>query len=70
MREFFEEARRQPELPQRAIEEANLALSDLGIDNWRLVKITREAQTNPDTDSYVISLAERAGNTRTVVLLR
>jgi len=70
LREFFEEARRQPELPQQAIEEANRALSDLGIDNCRLVKITKEEQTDPDVDSYVITLAERSGNKRKVALLR
>jgi hypothetical protein len=70
IREFFEDARRQPELPQQAIEEANRALSDLGIDNCRLVKITKEGQTDPDVDSYAITLAERSGSKRTVSLFR
>jgi hypothetical protein len=56
IRDFFEQARALPELPRRAVEEANLALQDLGIVDYRIEKISKEQQNEPDIDSYVVTL--------------
>jgi len=56
-RDFFEQARTRHELPQVAVQEANLALKDLGILNLRLEGIAKEPQANRDVDSYVVTLA-------------
>jgi hypothetical protein len=71
IREFFEEARFRPELPQLAIQEVNLALQDIGITNFRVAAIAREAPNSPDVDSYVVSLASTKDDARPVdILLR
>lgn len=65
LREFFEEARVRPELPQLALQELNLALQDLGITNYRVETVTRETQTQRDVDSYVLTLASNLESGRT-----
>ncbi|MGH9398448.1 MAG: hypothetical protein ACRD18_16570 [Terriglobia bacterium] len=56
LRDFFEEARRRPGLPQLAVQEMNLALEDLGITRYRVESITKESQAERDVDSYVVQL--------------
>jgi hypothetical protein len=70
IREFFEEARFRPELPQLAIQEANLALEDIGITSFRITAIAKEAPINPDVDSYVVSLASTRDDKTIDILLR
>ena len=67
-RDFFEQARTRPDLPQLALQEMNLALKDLGITNLQVSSIAKEPQANRDVDSYVVSLAStvEAGKTFTV----
>jgi len=65
LRDCFEQARVRPELPQLAIQEANLALNDLGITNYRVESIAKEPQANRDVDEYVITLASVADNRKT-----
>jgi hypothetical protein len=57
IRDLFEQARMRPELPQIAVQEANLALQDLGITNYRVAAIAKEGPANRDTDSYVVTIA-------------
>jgi hypothetical protein len=59
LRDFFEQARMRPDLPQLALQEINLALKDLGIVNFEVQKIDKEAQTNRDVDSYAVTIASR-----------
>lgn len=59
LRDFFEQARVRPDLPQLAIQEVNLALKDLGIVNLQVQKIAKEAQTNRDVDSYSVIIVSR-----------
>ena len=68
LRDFFENARVRPELPQQAMQEMNLALKDLGITDLQVSAITKEAQKNRDVDSYVVTLASTRdpGKTYTV----
>jgi len=56
VREFFEEARKQPGLPSQAIQELNLALQDLGILDYRVQEIVKESRTQAETDSYVLKI--------------
>lgn len=67
-RDFFEHARTRPELPQAAMEEANLALKDLGVTNYRVAAITRESSANRDVDSYVVSIASTGSDAETLTL--
>lgn len=60
IRDLFEQARMRPELPQIAVQEANLALQDLGVTNYRVAAIAKEAPANRDTDSYVVTIASTA----------
>lgn len=62
LRDFFEQARVRPDLPQLAIQEVNLALKDLGIVNLQVHKIAREAQTDRDVDSYAVTIVSKAQN--------
>ena len=57
MRDFFEQARTRPDLPQAAIQEMNLALADLGIVNIRVESISKESQESRDVDSYTVKIA-------------
>jgi len=59
LRDFFEQARARPELPQLALEEANLALQDLGIAELRIQSIAKEPQSERDVDAYSVTLASR-----------
>jgi len=61
LRDFFEQARVRPDLPQLAIQEVNLALKDLGISNIQVQKIVKEAQSNRDIDSYAVTLVSTSG---------
>lgn len=72
LRDFFEEARLRPALPQLAVKELNLALQDLGITNYRVESIARETQTDCDVDSYVLELVptKGGGQTQSLRLLR
>ena len=56
LREFFEQARARPELPQAAIQEGNAALADLGITEYRIDRIAKEESTDRDVDSYTVTL--------------
>lgn len=56
LRDYFEQARTRPDLPQLAIQEANLALKDLGIVNIRVESIVKEPQADRDVDSYAVAL--------------
>lgn len=60
LRDFFEQARVRPDLPQLAIQEVNLALKDLGIVNIRIERIAKEAQTDRDIDSYAVTVVSSA----------
>jgi hypothetical protein len=64
-RDFFEQARTRPDLPQLAVQEMNLALKDLGITHLQVAGIAKEAQANRDVDSYVVSLASTADASET-----
>ena len=68
LREFFEEARVRPELPQLALQELNLALQDLGIVHYRVESVAKQAQENRDVDSYVLTLASTEESDRRHVL--
>jgi hypothetical protein len=68
IRDFFEQARTHPELPQRAIDEANLALQDLGITQYRIESIVKERQADRDVDSYAVTLASADDIRRTAPL--
>jgi len=57
LRDFFEQARARPDLPQTAIQELNLALNDLGIAGYRVESISRDPKVNRDVDEYSIKLA-------------
>jgi hypothetical protein len=59
-RNFLEQARGRPDSSQMVLQEVNLALKDLGVLNFWVESITREAQQNRDVDSYVFSLASTA----------
>jgi hypothetical protein len=67
-RDYFEQARTRPDLPQQAMQEVNLALKDLGITDLQVAGIAKEPQANRDVDSYVVTLASmrEAGKTFTV----
>ena len=60
LRDFFEQARTRPDLPQLAIQEVNLALKDLGITALKIERISKEAQTNRDVDTYEVTVASSA----------
>jgi hypothetical protein len=68
LRNFFEQARARPDLPQAAIQEVNLALADLGITGLRVESITKDEQENRDVDSYSVKIASttEAGRTYSV----
>jgi len=61
MRDFFEQARVRPDLPQAAIQEANLTLTDLGITGLRVESIAREPQVQRDVDTYTVKIVSTAG---------
>jgi hypothetical protein len=69
-RDFFEQARTRPDLPQMAMQEMNLALKDLGITDLQVASIAKETQMNRDVDSYVVTLAStlEAGKTYAVTV--
>lgn len=58
-----------PELPQLAIVEANLALQDLGICEYRVERIVKETQADSDADSYLVTL-EMQDDTRRILRLK
>jgi hypothetical protein len=53
----FENARRRREASREACEEINKALLDLDITHYRVESLVKEAQTDRDVDSYVVTLA-------------
>ncbi|HUG80902.1 MAG TPA: hypothetical protein VML01_04515 [Bryobacterales bacterium] len=53
----FEHARRRREASREACEEINKALLDLDITHYRVESLVKEAQTEQDVDSYVVTLA-------------
>lgn len=68
MRDFFEQARTRPELPQAAIQEVNLALSDLGITGFRVESIARDPQVKRDVDEYSVKIASTTEGGKTYSL--
>jgi hypothetical protein len=66
LREFFEQARMRPELPQTAIQEGNAALVDLGITDYRIDRIAKEESTDRDVDSYTVTLITPGDVRRTI----
>ncbi|HKM80741.1 MAG TPA: hypothetical protein VJY15_07245 [Candidatus Acidoferrum sp.] len=72
LREFFEEARAQTELPSQAIQELNLSLQDLGILEYRVQEIVRESQTQAETSTYVLRIvsASEGGQAHSVRLVQ
>ena len=66
LRDWFEQARTRPELPQLAVQEINRALDDLGITHYKVQSIAAESPTHRDVDSYVVTLADTSGETLTV----
>ena len=57
LRDFFEHARTRADLPQMALQEANLALRDLGITDFVVESIVRDPPANRDIDTYTVKLA-------------
>ena len=57
IRDFFEQARARPDLPQSAIHEVNYALKDLGITGLRVESITRDPRVERDIDTYNVKIA-------------
>ena len=57
LRDYFEQARTRPDLPQKAIEELNEALTDLGIAAYRVESISRDPRVNRDVDEYTVKIA-------------
>lgn len=55
LREYFEQARMRPGLPQAAVHEANLALEELGITDVRIQAIETDGG-----DSYSVTLSHEA----------
>ena len=68
VRDFFEQARRQPDLPDRAVDEINQALLDLEITHYRVESIAREGPSAAEVDSYVVTLASTEPGGETFVL--
>ena len=68
IRDFFEGARTRPELVGAAVKEANLALRDLGIVNFEIDSITKEAQRQRDVDEYKVTLLDAMGKKLTLPL--
>lgn len=61
LRDFFEQARQRPELPQLALHELNYALNDLGIRHYRVESIQRETPASAGEDVYAVVLAAADG---------
>ena len=57
VREYFEQARKQPALVEVAVQEMNAALQDLGIGHIQVESITRETPGDLDTDNYTVTLS-------------
>ena len=57
VRDLFERLDRRQNVPREALEEINKALVDLGITHYRVESLAKEAQTQQDVDSYVVTLA-------------
>jgi hypothetical protein len=57
VRDLFEDARRRREAPREALDHINKALLDLDITHYRVESLVKEAQTDQDVDSYVVTLA-------------
>ncbi|HLH04808.1 MAG TPA: hypothetical protein VKX25_18725 [Bryobacteraceae bacterium] len=64
VREFFEQARRYPELPEMAVQVINEALKDLGITDVQVESIARDPAAEADTDSYSVTLSSGEQNVR------
>jgi hypothetical protein len=57
VREFFEQARRHPELPEMAVQVINDTLKELGITDVQVESIVKDPAAEADTDSYSITLS-------------
>jgi hypothetical protein len=64
LRDFFENAKIRPDLPH-AIQEMNLALSDLGIVGLRVESITKGPHENRDVDSYSVNIVSTTEPSKT-----
>lgn len=61
LRDLLEDARRRPSLIPNLLAKLNQALVDLGVTNYRLETVEREASAPRDVDSYVLTLVPAAG---------
>jgi hypothetical protein len=58
-RDYFEEDTTRPELPAAAIEAANQAFAELGIDGLRVESIVKDDSANQGTHTYAVTLTMR-----------
>jgi hypothetical protein len=61
LRDLLEDARRRPVLLPTVVAKLNLAFAELGITSYRVQSIEREPSTQPDVNSYVLTLVPAAG---------
>ena len=61
LRDLLEDVRRRPSLVAILVAKLNLALTDLGVTNFRVAAMEREAPSSRDVDSYVLTLVPVAG---------
>lgn len=64
VRDIFEGARTNPNAARDAADRMNRALNDLYITSYRVGSILREAPSNPDVDSYVVTLVSTVDESR------
>jgi hypothetical protein len=61
VRDYFEDMRQRPDGMHQAAKAINAALEDLGITNFRLEGIAKEAGGNPDVDAYTLTIVDTTG---------
>jgi hypothetical protein len=62
IRDYFEGMRLKPDGLTQAAKAINTALQDLGITNFRLEAIVKEPSSNPDIDSYSLTIIDTTGH--------
>jgi hypothetical protein len=61
VRDYFEGMRLRPDGLARAAKAINAAFDDLGITDFRLEAIVKEPASNPDVDTYSLTIADSSG---------
>ncbi|RXS97439.1 hypothetical protein [Silvibacterium dinghuense] len=68
LRDLFEMHRQRADTPRLMMERINTTLQDLGIDEFRVVEVTRELSPGRETDTYAVLLEGGAADTLTTML--